>query len=48
MGLYLLLFSTLVVVLFLVGVFYTIREFQEMKANPDEYREEPKKVDTVE
>lgn len=44
MGYYLLFFGILVMVLLLVGVFYTISEFKEMSDNPKEYKKSQDKI----
>lgn len=43
---YLLGFGIFVTVLFLMGVFYSIKEFKEMEKHPEEFHREDDRVDT--
>ncbi|CAN5435828.1 hypothetical protein BH23BAC3_BH23BAC3_02410 [soil metagenome] len=38
----------IVVILFLIGLFYTFWEFQKMKQHPEDFTDEPNKNVTVE
>ncbi|MDZ7682530.1 MAG: hypothetical protein U5J63_12665 [Fodinibius sp.] len=40
-------FGIFVTILFLIGVFYTIKEFKVMENNPEDYQREPDHIDTV-
>lgn len=40
-------FGVFVTILFLIGVFFTVREFRIMEQNPEEYQREPDHIDTV-
>lgn len=44
---YILEIGVFVTILFLIGVFYTVKEFREMEQNPEEYQREPDHIDTA-
>jgi len=44
---YILGFGIFVTVLFLIGVFFTVKEFKAMEQNPENYQREPDHIDTV-
>ncbi|WP_171032771.1 hypothetical protein [Fodinibius saliphilus] len=45
---YLLGFGVFVTILFMIGVFYTAKEFREMESHPEEYHQEKDHLHTSE